>query len=224
MARTKLVRYLLVSVCTFAVGVVVAIYWFQARRKETRADNKAALCINGLGPPAGQRYFPVGAFNGDQKWGDHTAEIFSTSLTALDEPSILAAPACVDEAYRFLWLRSFRTPVVIGVWKVGDQYMLTAKQLNESGQVGLRMNRELTLEEWNSALSLVAKTSFWEMPTVKEPLSGYDGADWVLEGVRSGRYHVVDRWSPPDKNYRAVCVYIAKLSGLPISESDYTGF
>jgi hypothetical protein len=32
---------------------------------------------------------------------------------------------------------------------------------------------------------------------------GLDGDEWILEGAESGRYHVVDRWSPqPDNRYR----------------------
>ena len=43
---------------------------------------------------------------------------------------------------------------------------------------------------------------------------GRDGSQWVLEGVRDNRYHIVDRWSPENSEYREACTYLLKLSGM----------
>lgn len=41
------------------------------------------------------------------------------------------------------------------------------------------------------------RVQFWEQPT-NATQAGYnlDGAEFVLEGVRDGRYHIVVRWCP----------------------------
>ena len=40
---------------------------------------------------------------------------------------------------------------------------------------------------------------------------GLDGSQWILEGVRGGEYHVVDRWSPKDNSYSQLCKYLLRL-------------
>ena len=54
------------------------------------------------------------------------------------------------------------------------------------------------------------------MPTEDSRL-GNDGAQWILEGMKDGRYHVVDRWSPDGGDYRAACLHLLKLSGLGVN-------
>ena len=39
------------------------------------------------------------------------------------------------------------------------------------------------------------QSHFWAMPA-DLPRTGLDGADWILEGVRDGNYHIVVRWCP----------------------------
>ncbi|MEO8659909.1 MAG: hypothetical protein ABI693_15675 [Bryobacteraceae bacterium] len=45
-------------------------------------------------------------------------------------------------------------------------------------------------------LTLLHQSRFWEMPSHGN-LGGTDGAQWIVEDVSEGRYHIVDRWSPP---------------------------
>jgi len=55
--------------------------------------------------------------------------------------------------------------------------------------------------------------SFWSMPTEERQL-GLDGSQWILEGVRRGEYHVVDRWSPQEGAYSDVCKHLIQLAGV----------
>ncbi len=43
-----------------------------------------------------------------------------------------------------------------------------------------------------------------------------DGSQWVLEGVRDGRYHVVDRWSPESGLYRETCLILLRFSEIGV--------
>jgi len=36
----------------------------------------------------------------------------------------------------------------------------------------------------------------WKLPTRQSEGIGLDGAQWIIEAVKGGRYHVIDRWSP----------------------------
>ena len=55
-----------------------------------------------------------------------------------------------------------------------------------------------TMNVSESASALVKdldSEAFWAVPSHGGPL-GCDGAEWIIEGVRDGTYHVVDRWCP----------------------------
>jgi hypothetical protein len=57
------------------------------------------------------------------------------------------------------------------------------------------------------------------MPTVDPRLHEErirDGAEWILEGARDGRYHVVARLSPQDGTYREACLYLLNLSKIEV--------
>ncbi len=43
---------------------------------------------------------------------------------------------------------------------------------------------------------------------------GFDGADWVLEGLRDERCHVVKRWSPDSNDpFRAIAWRLLDMAG-----------
>lgn len=43
----------------------------------------------------------------------------------------------------------------------------------------------------------LTRSQFWQMPTeLVRPAGGLDGAEYILEGVQDGAYHVVVRWCP----------------------------
>ena len=46
----------------------------------------------------------------------------------------------------------------------------------------------------------------------------WDGAQWVLEGTRNGRYHVVDRWSPTGTEYEQLCKFLMELSPVKLDQ------
>jgi hypothetical protein len=57
----------------------------------------------------------------------------------------------------------------------------------------------------------------WNMP-IKDCNMGRDGAQWLIEGVWKGRYHIVDRWTPEKGAFREAALYLIRLSKLNISE------
>src|SRR5579863_4673922 len=74
-------------------------------------------------------------------------------------------------------------------------------------------NKSYTLDAQKVAKFLAAleRTEFCKMP--KEYYRhGFDGAEWILEGVQNGTYHVVERWCPDNTPFRQVARDLFKLA------------
>jgi hypothetical protein len=56
--------------------------------------------------------------------------------------------------------------------------------------------RVLGISETKSFLSRVDNLGFWTAPNPVNDQTGTDGSQWIIEGVKNGKYHVVDRWMP----------------------------
>jgi hypothetical protein len=150
------------------------------------------------------QYFAVGTFaleKGEKEFDDLVQSLYGKPLCAMNEQPM--TPRAVDEAYRFLWLRTFHHPISVRIETAGGKAILVAVELDgkggyEPGAVERRKTRTLTAEEWRSLLAAVSAAGFWELPT-EDPKAqhGFDGAEWIIEGYRAGTYHVVDRWEGP---------------------------
>jgi hypothetical protein len=159
------------------------------------------------------KYFPAGVLSNNKRGDQFKSEWYSKQLQALEEPSLWElskGPTPVKESYRFLWLRTFHQPVAIRVDMVENgTARLTVKMANGAGGYApgkLIQNETLTLtkERTDRFLTLIEKNAFWKLPTLEESKMGCDGAQWVIEGVKGGTYHLVDRWSPDDGEVRAI--------------------
>ncbi len=68
-------------------------------------------------------------------------------------------------------------------------------------------------------INLSQKAGFWTSPT-RGPGGANDGAQWIMEGVHSGVYHVVDRWSPGKSDYASMCLFLLSLSKIQVEAKD----
>ena len=146
----------------------------------------------------------------------------------MGEPALSQLDDQVAEVYRFLWLRTFHHPVALRLQNSGGLKTLVVRQLSGAGGYepgGLVVDDVIEIEdqEWDTFERLLDNSNFWQLPETSEAVSGFDGASWVLEAVRDGQYHVVDRWSPDEKDsskedlkFRDACLYLLKLSDLDI--------
>jgi hypothetical protein len=139
------------------------------------------------------QYFPLGTFRAStEKW-------YGGQLCAMREEPLARSPA--DEAYRFLWLRSFHHPVSVRIEASSGTSALVAVELDgaggyEPGTAKLRTERSLSEQQWTSLVAAINAATFWDVPTKDPTEEGIDGAQWIIEGHRHGTYHVVERWSP----------------------------
>jgi hypothetical protein len=145
---------------------------------------------------------------------------YAKYLAALKESSLweLSRQDPRAEVYRFLWLRSFDNPIAVRLVVTRDGGRLISKMTSgqggfEPGHLALNRESRLSKEATEWFLAEVKHARFWDIPTLGGSRAVLDGAEWVIEGVKQGRYHVVDR-SSPDRNDPAHVLGIALLINL----------
>jgi len=173
------------------------------------------LLLAGVGALPAQQYFPPGVLGATTQEHDFKANWYAKELKALHEPSLweLSHNDPNVEAYRFLWLRTFDHPIAarLVVRASGSGWMHARMTSGQGGYAPGRIIRWgvswLTKAKTQSLLEALAAADFWNLPTLagvnETPPGpdgtveiGADGAQWIVEGVKNGQYHVVDRWSP----------------------------
>src|SRR5271157_294442 len=163
------------------------------------------LGLGSLISGAQDAYFPDKVLGRDS-WSEQLkVGWYSHELKALEEPSLFKlADNSTAESYRFLWLRTFHAPVAIRLDLMTDGTGIpTTKVAN--GEAGFPYtvkhvvendSRPATRQETQAFLAQIKKVGFWSLPTHVNDQTGTDGSQWIFEGVKEGKYHVVDRWSP----------------------------
>jgi len=183
-------------------------------------------------------YFPKEMFyDSERKIFDMIAmKWYSRQLDALNEP-VLYNSKTINEAYRFTYLRSYDEPVAVRIENENGQVYLYTKMTDgkggeDPGGLIIHTKKMLSMEQWDHFCSLIEKINYWKMEAkekdvlpkkekgvIETVLIKSGGAQWILEGVRRGRYHFVDRWSPDQKNiFRQCCEYLLELSDLKLKE------
>jgi hypothetical protein len=180
--------------------------------------------IDSAGPPdENPQYFPVGVFQDDASNAEFRARWYAKHLRAMGEESLLSAAANKEFlGYRFLWLRTFHHPISMKLRiRLDGNAQLTCIELAgaggyQPGKVLMTQIVELSKEQVSQFEALIRSSNFWELPTHNAEKGGSDGSQWILEGVKNQKYHVVDRWTPTDGKYREACLYLLNLSRLKV--------
>ncbi len=153
---------------------------------------------------AQQDYFPKGVFSDFPQADSGRAKWYSSQLAALKEPSLLEKSGnATSESYRFVWLRTFHHPIAIRLDIRPDGIAEMTVRVTDGeggyqpGNLIQNRTRPLTREQTQGFLARVERAKFWNLPAEEtSDTVGVDGARWIIEGVKGGKYHVVDRWSP----------------------------
>ena len=176
---------------------------------------------------AAQAYFPPGILAEKPEAKQFTERWYSGQLRGLHEPSLWElSKTQKSETYRFLWLRSFNPPISVrlsvntdGTSSVTIKECALGRDAFDTGKLLMNQHRVLSKPMTDYFLNEVTELEFWKMPTrEKTDQIGVDGAEWILEGVKHGKYLVVDRWSPKEGTVRVLGIHmlidIAKLKLL----------
>ena len=182
------------------------------------------LIIFAANSSADEPYFPPYVFDPGDHMNQFIVDWYTEHLKALDEPSLLARKGN-GHAYRFLWLRTFHEPIVIRIMILDDGSgtvevkVADGKGGYEPGEIIVSEEKTLAPEDVERFLSAVKKAQFWNEPAqeeIDEQEIRLDGAQWILEGVHQGEYHVVSRWSPDKGPYRKLCLLMIKLGEVEV--------
>ena len=177
----------------------------------------ALMLFFALSSAAQTQYFPGRAFCESQETG--TCERwYAKHLRAMREPSLWELSKDTSkQSYRFLWLRTFHHPVSarLEVAEDGTAHLfvkvLSGQGGYEPGHAILNRDIKVPKDAVDHFLDLLRKADFWNLPTEQQESNvvNLDGAQWIMEGVLGGRYHVVDRWSPDEGPFRKAALFLA---------------
>lgn len=239
------IRWLSILLVFFAVWSVVASCSTEPRNTQTNVSDTLAVntiespkdesCNVAMGypgrsvdiasfPQSRTGFFPKSPADfRDRNFDPFQSEWYGKFLRALNQRSLLIETndQADFETYRFIWLRTFDHPIIVQVSRYGRRFQMNSVESDgkggyEPGKV-LRIDQNsFDKEAWCHLVKLLNEANFWSMPSIEDDLGGNDGAQWILEGVRGDRYHVVDRWTPRDGQYRQACLYLLILSGRDV--------
>lgn len=237
------------TISSFSAGAVVAFaihspallfgvdvpkgktYAFSLRRRakqgETSFFGLAVLGTTSTTTLGQTRYFPPRSLDEDARGDEFLSQWYSDELRTLDEPSLWElSKSKKEESYRFLWLRTFHHPIAVRIdIKADGSSQLTVKMTSGTGGFRpghlVRNSKSfLTKEQTDSFLEKIKQHKFWELTPTREP-GGNDGAEWILEGIKNGTYHTVDRWTPQDGPVRAIGLFMVnELAKLKIPAEE----
>ena len=144
---------------------------------------------------------------------------YSKQLKTLEEPVLYTDSG--KTVFRFTWLRTFHNPVAVRIEKQNGTYLLTWKVADGAGgyapgKLITNESKVISMEEWDSFIRLLGRANFRQMPVKSRERMGTDGAQWIIEGMQNGKYHVVDRWTPENSDYEKCGSYLLGLTGLKI--------
>jgi hypothetical protein len=159
------------------------------------------------------------------------AEWYSRCLAMMAEPKLFGRQGSGTETYRLLWLRSFHEPIVVRLDIDADrEAVLTVKILTgdahckSSERVRLWQSSTLSRLGVTEFLTALAQADYWNLPTADPTCDAtgpvrvacLDGARCLLEALRLGTYHVVDRWSASGIPYRSAVLRLLEVAGVKI--------
>lgn len=134
------------------------------------------------------------------------SHLYEKPLTDIGQPLFCSQPVPEHtEWYRFMWVPTFEHPAFLRVDLDSDGVgtLLTHVWSGEGGYEwgkSTRNTRRLTSDEESDLFEALADIGFWTLPSqVERPpnVVVFDGTEWLIEGVKDGKCHIVTRYSSP---------------------------
>ena len=179
------------------------------------------LIVSAVHPTmAGDRFFPKGSLSDNADASEFMELWYGKHLRAMNEGLLTDADAG-QHVYRLTWLRTFHHPMVFRLAIAQDGTVeLHVKVTSGAGGYDpgvLTVNKTIHLTKVQADIMLAGleQIEFWTMTSYLER-TGVDGAEWIVEGVKNARYHVVDRWSPEGSAFQFWALSLMWLSGMDL--------
>ncbi|MFA6570337.1 MAG: hypothetical protein WCT77_03795 [Bacteroidota bacterium] len=106
------------------------------------------------------------------------------------------------QLFRFVWGRAHNNPITITIEIFENDYG-ELRLLEYSGGVFYPENAimsncllQLFPYEIESFLKIIDNNCFWDILSANPYSRGLDGSTWIIEGIKNGKYHFIERWAP----------------------------
>jgi hypothetical protein len=152
--------------------------------------------------------------------GQTEASILTVFLYSLSEPSLLEA---AKDASVISFRMSYFSPqpgkvIVVRLVVNADGSGQTISAVSSSGKSDEFKNTKVSVSasDVQKFLQLVEKVGFWSMPSIEKKNEGgrkmyvFDGAWWMVEGVRNKSFHYVFRRNPGSSSFTEIGRDLAK--------------
>lgn len=177
--------------------------------------NNASLFLN---------YFPPQTFT--SRAAKFQIFWYSRDLYSMGEKPLWPPSSSLQTTFRLTLLGAFTGPKVVTLTVLPDaKASARIKAMNVSHDALETDNMvPVTPERVTKFSTALAKADFWNMqPDVAS--RGLDGAEWILEGVQNGGYHIVVRWCPATESDSPQSLAFADAARLLLefAEPKYKG-
>jgi hypothetical protein len=205
----------------FSLGIITILFFSYCGHENSTsvATNKFKSAV-----PAkpGVNYFPADSLFFTSVSKSNTLDSFfkqwySGVLYKLKEP-ILYNYQGEGQSIRFVWLRSFKNPVVIRLNSFDDTVYVNIKELTikysteEVPEIVKDTMITLDAEKWQESLSRLEVNNFWNAMTEDTSSNTVkDATAWFLECRLANKYHCVNRSDAGDFASKDLYLYAKEL-------------
>ncbi|MDJ0766872.1 MAG: hypothetical protein QNJ97_28115 [Myxococcota bacterium] len=167
-------------------------------------------------------FFPEGIFNihskGKAPFGDEIKrKEYRRIYRIMEESSFFQNASEHVEMYRLLWQPSHSVITMIRLSRQRDRDILISKRLDKPGRSGVRIEetneKNVSAEKFTQFLDLIKRSKYWDLPPTENKMM-LDGEIFLLEGVKGGKYHLVERIGPGNSALHETCYFLLCLSGI----------
>lgn len=140
-------------------------------------------------------YFPAGTFT--SRASNFTIYSYSRDLYALGEKPLRSSAQTNEITYRFTHLGAFSGPrsITLTVMPEGTGEIVMKSASEARSEVTILGPLSISRAQVSRFVEKLQQADFWHLPS-EVPSRGLDGAEWILEGMQGGEYHVAARWCP----------------------------
>jgi hypothetical protein len=168
-------------------------------------------------PKSNIRYFPQNVLSAYQELHDLRERMYAAHLVAMQECPLFPPSISEPEVYRLLYMPTFEGPIVVRLNQLRDACHWQVVEKRCDGEGGFapgnlvsETTHVFTPANFQTFSSLLEAAQYWNLPTFEES-DGLDGSQVLLEGIRNGKYHIVDRWSPHETPYAKLALFMLRF-------------
>jgi hypothetical protein len=213
-------------------GIVVNFRWLLTHGNALNNAMKSLTLITTLLSAmvlavADDSYFPVKTTASIEGITEVQSRMYGRHLERMKEPRLPEFARDVNaDIYRVTILPTWGNAIAVRVQKRGELYGLSARRLD--GQAGFGTGElveskdvSLSADDSKTLTELIQNLHFFQMST-NDDIRGFDGDEWIIEGVSQGKYHVAVRWCASSeepkkrdlKPFLALCKFLVTKSTL----------